>query len=160
MLINLARTASMFCVLAAAGLLPGETQAQTTDALIGTWNFNTTVTGCTLNCKYVGLIAFNPGGTALEERGTAVEYSGLGYVDRTALGKWRRSTAGTYPYTFTMKNFIFYSTGIRSGYILGTSNAKLNSTLNSLSGYGTAKIFNASGTLVETLTFTIVGTRF
>jgi len=161
MLTRFARIACVLGTLGAAGLLPSHTLAQTTDPLVGAWNFNVTVTGgCTTNCKYIGTIAFNQGGTASEQRGTAVEYYGLGNVERTALGKWRRSTTATYPYTFTMKNFVFDSTGNLSGFILGTSSAKLSSTLNSFSGYGTAKIFNASGTLIETVTLTIAGTRF
>jgi hypothetical protein len=105
------------------------------------------------------MIAFNQGGTAVEERGTAIEYSGLGYVERTALGTWRR-TGGTPPYTFRMKNFIFDSTGKLSAFIVGTSGVTLGPTLNSFSGSGTAKIFNANGTLTDTETFTITGNRF
>src|SRR5215471_17780077 len=101
---KLARATCILCILGFAGLFPGATLAQTTDPLVGTWNFTATVTGgCTTNCKYIGMIAFHQGGTVTEQRGTAVEYSGLGYVDRTALGKWKRSTNATYPYTYTMK---------------------------------------------------------
>jgi len=119
-----------------------------------------TVTGgCTANCKYIGVLAFNQGGTVVEQRGTTIEYYGLGYVERTALGTWR-STGGTPPYTFRMKNFVFDSTGNLSALILGTSGITLGSTLNSFSGSGTAKIFKAGGTLIDTETFTITGTRF
>jgi hypothetical protein len=107
----------------------------------------------------MGMIAFNYGGTVLEQRGTTVEYYGLGNVERTALGTWR-STGGTPPYTFRMKNFVFDSTGNLSALVLGTSGITLGSTHNSFSGSGTAKIFNASGTLIDTATFTITGTRF
>jgi len=128
--------------------------------LVGTWNFNVTVTGgCTTSCKYIGMIAFNQGGTVVEQRGTIVEYYDVGNVERTALGKWWQST-GTYPYTFAVKNFIFDSTGNLSGFILATSGVKLSPTVNSFSGYGTAKLFNPSGTLIENIAFTITGTQF
>ena len=161
MLRKFARATCILCILGFAGLFSGVTLAQTTDPLVGTWNFTATVTGgCTTNCKYIGMIAFNQGGTVTEQRGTAVEYSGLGYVDRTAVGKWQRSTNTTYPYTYTMKNFVFDSTGNLSGIVLANSSIKLSSTLPSLNGHATAKIFTASGTLIETVTVTIAGTRF
>jgi len=106
------------------------------------------------------MIAFHQGGTVTEQRGTAVEYSGLGYVDRTALGKWKRSTNATYPYTYTMKNFVFDSTGNPSGIVLANSSVKLSATLNSFNGYATARIFNANGMLIERIAVTIAGTRF
>jgi len=146
-------------ILGVIGLLPGSTLAQT-GPLVGSWNFTVTVTGgCATNCKYIGMIAFNQGGTVVEQRGTVVEYSGLGNVERTALGTWR-STTGTPPYTFRVKNFVFDSTtGELSAFILGTSGVTLT-TLNSFSGSGTARIFKASGTPIDTTTFTITGTRF
>ena len=92
MLLRFAKIARVFTILGVIGL-PGFTLAQTTDRLVGSWNFKVTVTGeCTTTCKYVGMMAFNQGGTVVEQRGTAVEYNGLGYVERTALGTWR-STA-------------------------------------------------------------------
>ena len=148
-------------ILALVSLLHGFTVAPTTDPLIGSWNFTVTVTGgCTSGCKYVGLIAFNQGGTVIEQRGTTVEYSGLGYVDRTSLGAWRSSTAGTHSYTFRVKNFVFDSTGKRSASIIGSSGVTLSSTRNSFSGSGTAKIFSAKGVLIETVAFDINGSRF
>src|SRR5438128_11266961 len=92
MLLRFAKIGRVFTVLSVIGMLHGFTLAQTTDRLVGSWNFKVTVTGeCTTTCKYVGMIAFNQGGTVVEQRGTAVEYNGLGYVKRTALGT-RRST--------------------------------------------------------------------
>jgi hypothetical protein len=134
--------------------------AQAASPLVGSWNFKVTVTGgCTTSCKYMGMLAFNQGGTVVEQRGTVVEYSGLGSVERTALGSWR-STGGTPPYTFKVKNFVFDSTGKLSAFILGTSGVTLGATLNSFSGSGTAKMFNVGGTLIDTATFTITATRF
>ena len=104
------------------------------------------------------MIAFNQGGTVVEQRGTAVEYNGLGYVERTALGTWR--STGTLVYRFRMKNFIFDSTGKLSASIVGTSDITLSAARNFFSGSGTAQIFKAAGTLNETTTFTISGTRF
>src|SRR5437588_12576901 len=95
----------------------------------------------------------------LNNKGCYLRRTTLGYVERTALGTWR-STGGTPPYTFRMKNFVFDSTGNLSALILGTSGITLGSTLNSFSGSGTAKIFKAGGTLIDTETFTITGTRF
>jgi hypothetical protein len=143
-------------------LLPASSLAQTTDPLVGTWNITVTVTGsCTSNCRYIGIVVFNAGGTIVEQRGTAVEYSGLGYVDRTALGNWWRPIAGTYSHEFKAKNFVFNSTsGELSARVIATSGVNLNSNLESFSGSGTAKIFNASGVLIETQSFTITGTRF
>ena len=146
-------------ILVVVELLPSFTLAQTSDPLVGSWNFKVTINGCTTHCKYIGMIAFNQGGTAMEERGTALEYSGLGYVERTALGTWRR-TAGTPFYTFRMKNFMFDSTGQLSAFIVGTSGVTLSSSVNSFSGSGTAKIFNANGALTDTEMVTITGTRF
>ncbi len=111
-----------------------------------------------MNCKYVGMIAFNQGGTVVEQRGTAVEYNVLGYVERTALGTWR--STGALVYRFRMKNFVFDSTGKLSAFIVGTSDVTLSATLNSFSGSGTAQIFNASGSPISATTFTITGTRF
>jgi hypothetical protein len=160
MLPGFAKIARVIAILSAIELAAGFTLAQTTNPLVGSWNFKVTVTGgCTANCKYMGMIAFNYGGTVLEQRGTTVEYYGLGNVERTALGTWL-STGGTPPYTFRMKNFVFDSTGNLSALVLGTSGITLGSTHNSFSGSGTAKIFNASGTLIDTATFTITGTRF
>jgi hypothetical protein len=151
---------SWLTVLSFMGLLHNFTAAQTSDPLIGSWNFKVTVTGgCTTGCKYIGMLAFSQGGTVIEQRGTAVEYAGLGYVDRTALGTWR-STGGTSPFTFRVKNFVFDSTGKLAAFIVGTSGVTLGPTVNSFSGSGTAKIFNASGTLTDTEAFTITGTRF
>jgi hypothetical protein len=143
-------------------LLPASSLAQTMDPLVGTWNITVTVTGgCTSDCRYIGIVVFNAGGTIVEQRGTAVEYSGLGYVDRTALGNWWRPTTGTYSHEFKAKNFVFNSTsGELSAKVIATSGVNLNSNLESFSGSGTAKIFNASGTLIETQSFTITGTRF
>jgi hypothetical protein len=104
------------------------------------------------------MIAFNQGGTAVEQRGTVVEYNGLGYIERTALGTWR--STGTSAYRFRMKNFVFDSTGKLSGLIVGTSDVTLSTTLNSFSGSGTAQIYRASGTLIGATVFTITGTRF
>ncbi|HEV2729032.1 MAG TPA: hypothetical protein VGV15_03290 [Terriglobales bacterium] len=155
----MAKIARVLTILGVIGLFPSFTLAQTTDPLVGSWNFKVIVTGsCTTNCKYIGMIAFNQGGTVVEQRGTVVEYSGLGNVERTALGTWR-STSGTPPYTFRVKNFVFDSTGKLSAFIRGKSGVTLSSTLNSFSGSGTATVFNANGTS-DTETFTITGTRF
>jgi len=158
MLLRFAKMAHVLTILGVIGLLPGIMLAQTTDHLAGTWNFKAIVTtGCTTDCQYIGMIAFNQGGTAVEQRGTVVEYD-LGYVERTALGSWR--STGTSAYRFRMKNFVFDSTGKFSGSIVATSDVTLSSTLNSLSGSGTAKIFKADGTLFRITTLTITGTRF
>ena len=160
MLLRLSKIARVLTILGVIGLLPGFTLAQATNPLVGSWKFKVIVTGgCTSNCIYIGMIAFNQGGTVVEQRGTVVEYSGLGNVERTALGTWR-STTGTPPYTFGVKNFVFDSTGKLSAFILGTSGVRISSTLNSFSGSGAARIFNANGTLRDTETFTITGTRF
>jgi len=101
------KIARILSILVVVDLPPGFTLAQTADPLVGSRNFKVTITGgCTTGCKYIGKITFNQGGTAAEERGTAIEYYGLGSVERTALGTWRR-TAGTPAYTFRMKNFVF-----------------------------------------------------
>ena len=162
MLLRFVKIARVLTVFGVMSLFPGFSLAQTTDSLIGTWNINVTVTsGCTTNCKYIGVVVFNEGGTLVEQRGTAVEYSGLGYVDRTALGHWWRPTTGTYSHEFKAKNFVFNSTtGELSAIIIATSGATLSSNLESFSGSGAAKIFNAGGTLIETESFTITGTRF
>ena len=160
MLLGFAKIARVIAILGVLELAASFVLAQTTNSLVGSWNFKVTVTGgCTTSCKYMGMLAFNQGGTVVEERGTVVQYYSLGNVERTALGTWR-STIGTPPYTFRMKNFVFDSTGKLSAFILGTSGITLSSTLNSFSGSGTAKIFNAGGTLLDTATFTITGTRF
>ena len=154
--VRIARVLTIFALIV---LLPGLSLAQTTDPLVGTWNITVTLTsGCMTNCKYIGILAFNEGGTLVEQRGTAVEYSSLGYVDRTALGKWWRPTTGAHE--FKAKNFVFNSTGVLSATIIGTSAVTVSSNLQSFSGSGTAEIFNARGTLIETETFTIAGTRF
>ncbi len=159
-MLGFAKIARVIATLGAIELAAGFVLAQTTNPLVGSWNFTVTVTGgCTANCKYIGMLAFNQGGTVIEQRGTTVEYYGLGYVERTALGTWR-STGGTPPYTFRMKNFVFDSTGNLSALILGTSGIRLGSTLNSFSGSGTAKVYKAGGVLIDTETFTITGTRF
>ncbi len=159
MLLRFAKIARVFAILGVIGMVPSFTLAQTTDPLVGSWNFKVTVTGgCTTNCKYIGMIAFNQGGTVVEQRGTTVEYNGLGYVERTALGTWR--SIGTLVYRLRMKNFIFDSTGKLSASIVGTSDITLSAARNSFSGSGTAQIFKATGTLNETTTFTISGTRF
>jgi len=158
--LDFARIARVLTIFGVMSLLPGFSLAQTTDPLVGTWNIDVTVTGgCTSNCKYIGVVAFNEGGTVVEQRGTAVEYYSLGYVDRTALGKWWRSTTG-HPYDFKAKNFVFNSTGELSATIIATAGVTLSSNLESFGGSGTAKIYNTSGTLLETESFTITGTRF
>src|SRR5207237_10383170 len=92
MLLRFATIARVFAILGVIGMLPSFTLAQTTDPLVGSWNFKVTVTGgCTTNCKYIGMIAFNQGGTVVEQRGTAAEYKWVGYVERTAFGRWRPS---------------------------------------------------------------------
>src|SRR6266567_965294 len=161
MLLGFAKIARVLAILGVLELAAGLVLAQTTSPLVGSWNFKVTVTGgCTTSCKYMGMLAFNQGGTVVEERGTVVQYYGLGNVERTALGTWR-STTGTPPYTFKVKNFVFDSTtGELSAFILGTSGVTLSSTRNYFSGSGTAKIFSPSGTLFATTTFTITGTRF
>jgi len=152
---KIGRVVGILCVLE---LLVGFAVPQTTNPLVGSWNFKVTVTGgCTANCTYMGMIGFNQGGTVVEQRGTTEEYSGLGYVERTALGTWR-STGGNPPYTFRVKNFVFDSTGKLSAVILGNSGITLSSSLNSFSGSGTAKISKTGGPLIEA--FTITGTRF
>jgi hypothetical protein len=157
---RLAKIATRVSVIVGViGLFPGFTLAQTTDRLVGSWNFKVTVTGgCTTNCKYIGMIAFNQGGTAVEQRGTVVEYNRLGYIERAALGTWR--STGTSAYRFRMKNFVFDSTGKLSAFIIGTSDVTLSATLNSFSGSGTAQILNTSGTPIGATAFTIRGTRF
>jgi len=157
MLLGFAKMTRALAILGVLELAAGFVLAQTTNPLVGSWNFKVTVTGgCTTSCKYMGMLAFNQGGTVIEERATVVQYYGLGNVERTALGTWRSTT----PYTFRVKNFVFDSTGKLSAFILGTSGITLTSTLNSFSGSGTAKIFNAGGSLIDTETFTITGTRF
>jgi hypothetical protein len=157
--LKFAKIARVLAFLGVLQLTAGFTLAQTTNPLVGTWNFNVTVTGgCSTNCKYMGVLAFNQGGTVVEQRGTTVEYAGLGYVERTALGTWR-STGGTPPYTFRMKNFVFDSTGKLSASILGSASITPSSTT-FFSGSGTAKVYNAYNTQVATITFTITGTRF
>jgi hypothetical protein len=159
MLLKLAKIARVLTILSVIGLFPALAPAQTNDPLIGTWNFKVTATGgCSTNCEYMGMIAFNQGSTAVEQLGTSVEYSGLGYVEHTALGNWQSTTGATR--TFRMKNFVFDSVGELSATAFETSSVKLSSSLNSFSGSGTAKIYNASGTLIDTETFTITGTRF
>jgi hypothetical protein len=157
---RLAKIRNELTILGLIGLLHGFTAAQASDPLIGTWNFRVTVTGgCTSSCKYMGMLAFNQGGTLIEQRGTTVQYESLGYVDRTSLGTWR-PTAGTSSYTFRMKNFVFDSTGKLSALVVGTSGVAVTPTRNSFSGTGTAKIFKTSDTLIDTVAFVISGTRF
>ena len=157
---ELARIRCVIRFIGVAVLLHSVAAAQTSDPLIGSWNFKVTVSGgCASNCKYTGMLAFNPGGTVIEQRGTAVEYEGLGYVERTSLGSWR-SGSGKPPYTFKMKNFIFDANGKLSAFIVGTSGVALASTRNCFSGLGTARIFSVGGTLIETVSFAITGTRF
>lgn len=159
-MLRFGKIARVLVILGVVELLAALVLAQTTNPLVGSWNFKVNVTGgCTAYCKYMGMLAFNQGGTVVEQRGTTIEYPGLGNVERTALGTWR-STAGTPLYTFRMKNFVFDSTGKLSAFVLGTSGITLSSTPNSFSGSGTAKIFNAGGTLIDNVTFTITGTRF
>jgi len=153
-----AKIRRIITLVGATVLLHGISAAQATDPLIGSWNFKVTVSGeCIQNCKYMGMIAFNQGGTVVEQRGTAVEYDGLGYVERTSLGSWR-PTAGTAAYTFKVKNFIFDSNGKLSASITGISGVTLSR--NSFTGLGTAKIVRVGGTRIETITFAISGTRF
>jgi hypothetical protein len=81
MLLRFAKIARVLAILGVLELLAGFVLAQTTNPLVGSWNFRVTVTGgCTANCKYMGMLAFNQGGTVVEERGTTVGYSGLGNV--------------------------------------------------------------------------------
>jgi hypothetical protein len=162
MLLNFARAARLLTVFCVMGLLSGFSLAQATDPIVGTWNITVTVTaGCLTECRYIGMAIFDQGGTLIEQRGTAVEYYRLGNVDRTALGRWWRLSTGTYPHEIKAKNFVFNpTTGELSATIIGTSSVTLSSNLQSFSGSGTAKIFNLSGTLIETETFTITGTRF
>jgi hypothetical protein len=153
------KIARVLTILSVVGLFLPLAPAQTNDPLVGTWNFKVTATGgCSTNCEYMGMIAFNQGGTAVEQLGTAVEYLGLGYVEHTALGNWQATTGATR--TFRMKNFVFDSVGELSATAFETSSVKLSLTLNSFSGSGTARIYNASGTLIDSETFTITGTRF
>ena len=163
MLANLRRSPRLLTVLCVMGLLPGLSLAQASDPIVGTWNITVNVTaGCLTECRYIGMISFEEGGTVVEQRGTAVEYYRLGNVDPTALGRWwRSSTTSPYPHQFKAKNFVFSpSTGDLSATILGTSTITLSSNLQSFTGSGTAKIFNLSGTVIESETFTITGTRF
>jgi hypothetical protein len=160
MLRRFAKIARGLASLVVIELAAGFMVAQTTNPLVGSWNYKVTVTGaCTANCKYMGMLAFNQGGTVVEQRGTTVEYFGLGNVERTALGTWR-STGGAPPYTFRMKNFVFDPTGKLSAFILATAGVTLATPPNSFRGSGTAKILNAGGTPIDTATFAIVGTRF
>jgi hypothetical protein len=156
----LAKIGSVITLIGVKGLLQSFAAARTSDPLIGSWNFKVTVSGeCARNCKYMGMLAFNQGGTVVEQRVTAVEYQGLGYVERTSIGTWR-STAGTPAFTFKVKNFIFDSTGRLSAFIIGSSGVTVSSTRNSFTGLGTAKIFSVGGTLTDTVAFAISGTRF
>src|ERR1700751_5420769 len=99
--------------------------AQSTNPLAAVWNLEGQLPGGgTPNGKNKGMPAFNQGGTVIEQRGTTVEYYGLGYVERTAMRTWR-STGGTPPYTFRTKNFLFDSTGNLSALSLGTSGITL-----------------------------------
>jgi hypothetical protein len=124
----LGRFAKIARALIVIELAAGFMAAQTTNPLTGVWNYKVTVTGgCTANCKYMGMFAFNQGGTVVEQRGTTVEYFGLGSVERTALGTWR-STGGTPPYTFRTKNFVFDPSGKLSAFILGTAGVTLATT--------------------------------
>src|SRR5438445_12043993 len=137
MLPGFPKIARVIATLGAIELAAGFMLAQTTNPLAGSWNFAVTLTGgCTANCKYIGMLAFNQGGTVIEQRGTTVEYYGLGYVERTALGTWR--STGTSVYRFRMKNFVFDSTGKVSAFIVGISDMTLSATLNVFSGSGTA----------------------
>ena len=100
-----AKIRRIITLVGAAVLLDSLSAAQATDPLIGSWNFKVIVSGeCIQNCKYMGMLAFNQGGTVVEQRSTAGEYNGLGYVERTSLGSWR-STAEMPAYTFKVKNF-------------------------------------------------------
>jgi hypothetical protein len=150
----------MFAILGLIALCPNATSAQATDPLVGTWNFRVTVTsGCTSDCMYIGMLAFNQGGTVVEQRGTVVQYPGFGDFERYALGTWRITTASL-PYVFRMKNFVFDSNGKLSGYVIAMSGIGLDATRNTFRGSGTAKIFHANGTSLGTESFTISGTRF
>jgi hypothetical protein len=159
-MLELAKIRRIITLIGLVALLDSLSAAQATDLLIGSWNFKVNVSGeCVQNCKYIGMLAFNQGGTVVEQRGTAVEYEGLGYVERTSIGSWRPS-AGTPSYTFRAKNFIFDSNGKLSASIVGISRVMLSSTRNSFTGFGTAKIVSVGGTLIETVNFAISGTRF
>jgi hypothetical protein len=146
-------------ILGLIGFCPSFTSAQATDPLAGTWNFKVLVTsGCSSECNYSGMLAFSQGGTVVEQRGTVIEYGGLGDIERTALGRWRPANA-MLSYTFKMKNFVFDSNGELSGYVIASSAITLSSTHNSLTGKGTANIFHANDK-IATESFTISGTRF
>lgn len=161
MLVDFARSARLLTVFCAMSLPPSLSLAQTIDPIIGTWNITVTVTaGCVTECRYIGIVAFEEGGTVFEQRGTAVEYYRLGNVSQTAIGRWWRSTTTT-AHEFKAKNFVFNpSTGELSATVIGMTNVNLSSNLQSFSGSGTAKIFNTSGAVIDTETFTITGTRF
>jgi hypothetical protein len=95
MLRRFAKTARGLASLVVIELAAAVMVAQTTNPLVGSWNYKVTVTGgCTANCRYMGMLAFNQGSMVVEQRGTTVAYFGLGNVERTALGTWR-STGGT-----------------------------------------------------------------
>ena len=110
MLLRLAKIARASVIVSVLGLLPGFTLAQTTDRLVGSWNFKVTVTGgCTTNCKYIGMIAFNQGGTVVEQRGTVVEYNGLGYIERRSsilASRCALCSSGRDPYVSTWIPYI------------------------------------------------------
>jgi hypothetical protein len=64
------KIARILIIFGFAELLPGFTLTQTSDPLVGSWNFKVTISGgCKTGCKYIGMITFNQGGTAVEERG-------------------------------------------------------------------------------------------
>ena len=72
MLLKPAKIARVLTILSVIGLFPALASAQTNDPLVGTWNFKVTATGgCSTNCEYMGMIAFNQGGTAVGSPGHA-----------------------------------------------------------------------------------------
>ena len=150
-------------MLAAAVFLPAlgsaaaqDQQGQQERSIVGVWGVSITIVSCTtgapLGTTGSAMVMFNDGGTVTEVSGNSNQSTGL--------GTWRHLGGSRYS---SLSKFLLYSTfgpaAINGTQVL-TREMELNKTADEYTNTATAKTYDTSGNLINTVCVTATATRF
>ena len=131
-------------------------QGQQQRSIVGVWDVSITIVSCTtgapLGTTGSAMVMFNDGGTVTEVSGNSNQSTGL--------GTWRHLGGSRYS---SLSKFLLYSTfgpaAINGTQVL-TREIELNKTADEYTNTATAKTYDTSGNLINTVCVTATATRF
>ena len=130
-------------------------QGQQQRSIVGVWDVSITIVSCTTGAPLgtgSAMVMFNDGGTVTEVSGNSNQNPGL--------GTWRHLGGSSYS---TLSKFFTYSAfgpATINGTQVLTREMELNKTADEYTNTATAKTYDTSGNLINTVCVTATATRF